>query len=69
MYVYKHVSKYASYIINLKVAFMYNKIRQSVSNLETRLVIKRRMLKLILQQVKCEHIKVNKREGIRGLKV
>ena len=47
---------------------MYNKIRQSVSNLETRLV-KKRMLKLVLQQAKCEHIKVNKREEIRGLKV
>ena len=47
---------------------MYNKIRQLVSNLETRLVKKRRMLKLTLQQAKCGHIKVNKREGIRGLK-
>ena len=46
---------------------MYNKMRQSVSNLETRLA-KKRMLKLILQQAKCGHIKVNKREGIRGLK-
>ena len=27
------------------------------------------MLKLILQQAKCGHIKVNKRGGIRGLKV
>ena len=48
---------------------MYNKKRQSISNLETRLVKKRSMLKLILQQAKCGLIKVNKRERIRSLKV
>ena len=50
-------------IVHLKVANMYNKMKQSVSNFEMRLSNQNKTLKQILQHALSQYSKINLKKG------